>query len=157
MNNINFSIELLSNENIDLLTTMTLELWSDCIYQDELEAWELVKKSPDDYCALAKINAEYAGFIHVTIRNDYVEGSDSCNTPYLEAVYVRSNYRKINVASQLLSSAVKWIKQKGFTQLASDTELDNNISQEFHTKMGFREVLKLVCYIKDFKGESSDN
>ncbi len=154
MNNAHFSIELLSDENINILTTMSLELWSDCIYQDELEAWGLVKKSPDNYCALAKINDEYAGFIHVTIRNDYVEGSDTCNTPYLEAIYVRGNYRKINVASHLLSYAEEWIQQKGFTQLASDTELDNQGSQEFHTKMGFCEVSRIVCYLKNLKGES---
>ena len=36
----------------------------------------------------------------------------------------------------------------GLTHLASDTEMDNQISQLFHQQAGFREVSRLVCFIK---------
>lgn len=151
MSNYIISIENLSLQNIDILTTMSVELWPECIYEEELAAWNEIRKSPNNYCALAKINNDYAGFIHISIREDYVEGSVTNETPYLEAIYVREKYRNKHVAKQLLIHSETWIKQKGFSQLASDTAITNLDSQQFHCKAGFTEVNKIVCYIKNLQ------
>ncbi len=42
-----------------------------------------------------------------------------------------------------------WAKEQGCKEFASDVELSNIVSQEVHEKMGFKEVNRVVCYIKE--------
>ena len=130
------------------LTEMTLELWPECDYSDERKQWEQINNSGDHFCAVAKYRSNDAGFIHISIRNDYVEGTDTNKTAYLEALYVRAAYRKKLIASALLKKGEEWVMSKGLNQLASDTELHNTISQHFHSQSGFEEKNRIVCYIK---------
>lgn len=143
-----YSIELVSEQTVAALTTLSLELWPDCDYDEEKNQREKLMHSAKDYCALVKIDGAYVGFIHISIRYDHVEGADSNNTAYLEGIYVRPAYRKKQIATALLSSGETWASSMGLTQLASDTEIDNQISQLFHQQSGFREVSRLVCFIK---------
>ena len=142
------SIELVSHQTIASLTALSIELWPECHYDKEKEQWEQLIHSPDNYCALAKINDAYVGFIHISIRHEYVEGTESSKTAYLEGIYVKPAFRKKQIATELLSSGEAWAKAKGLSQLASDTEIDNQISQLFHQQSGFEEVNRIVCFIK---------
>jgi aminoglycoside 6'-N-acetyltransferase I len=143
-----YSIELVSEQTVAALTILSLELWPDCDYDEEKNQWEQLMHSAKDYCALVKIDDAYVGFIHISIRYDHVEGAESNNTAYLEGIYVRPAYRKKQIATALLSSGEAWAVSKGLNQMASDTEIDNQISQLFHQQAGFREVSRLVCFIK---------
>lgn len=148
MNKQVYQIVLLSEKTIEQLTSLSLELWPACHYDEEKDQWQLLLHAPDHFCALAKVNHGYAGFIHISIRQDYVEGADSKKTAYLEGIYVKPAYRNHQIASALLSSGETWAISRGLTELASDTEIENQISQLFHQQSGFKEVNRLVCYIK---------
>ncbi|MEY3419739.1 MAG: hypothetical protein RIR48_15, partial [Bacteroidota bacterium] len=113
------------------------------------EFWNEVLESSDHYFALAKDEDKFIGFINISIRTDYVEGTDADNTPYLEAIFVKAEYRRKKVASLLLESGERWVKEKGFTQLASDTEITNLLSQDFHKQSGFKDVNTIVCFVKE--------
>ncbi|BFG70660.1 GNAT family N-acetyltransferase [Sediminibacterium sp. KACHI17] len=141
-------IQLLSDTTIDPIIELTLALWPECDYDEEKNQWKQFMYSPDHYCALAKVEHAYIGFIHISIRYDYVEGAESNKTAYLEGIYVKPDYRKNQIASALLSSGEKWAISNGLTEIASDTEINNQISQLFHQQAGFKEVNRLVCYIK---------
>ena len=93
----------------------------------------------DEY--LLRIDGEFAAFISLSIRNDYVEGKkDSNPVGYLEAIYVRAQYRKNGIARELIDFAKKWSIERGCTMLASDCELSNEGSRLFHNKIGFTET-----------------
>ena len=141
-------IELLSADNILPLTEMTLALWPGCDVDDECATWRDICGNVRQYCALARVDDAYAGFIHISIRQDYVEGSDADETAYLEGIFVWPAYRNRGVASLLLQHGEQWVKSKGLRQLASDTEIGNLSSQRFHGKAGFEEVNRVVCYLK---------
>ena len=142
-------MELLSENNLHPLTELTVEFWKDCNYEEEILCWRQIINASDNYCALAKQKDSYLGFIHLAIRNDYVEGSYKDKTAYLEAIYIRPAFRKQNIASLLLNKSEVWAKSKGFNQIASDTDFDNSGSQLFHKKSGFKEVNRIVCYLKN--------
>lgn len=142
-------IECLSSYNISVISKMSLELWPESHFEEEFENWTKISNSENNFCVLAKLNEEYIGFIHSTIRNDYVEGADFEKTAYLEALFVNPKYRKIGIASILLFSAENWAKSKDVKQMASDTEFENLKSQLFHKKVGFKEVNRIVCFIKN--------
>lgn len=143
------AIESLDENNLPALTGMTVEWWPDSRYDEELHYWKSLIGSMDHYCALARQGKVYSGFIHLSVRHDYVEGAATDRTAYLEGIYVKPGYRKQGTARCLLASAERWARSKGLTQLASDTAIENSCSQHFHQQTGFRETNRLVCYLKN--------
>ncbi len=144
-----FEYELLSEENLHSLTEMTVELWPGCDFDEEKSNWKKLMVKPLHFVELTKMNNVYIGFIHVSVRHEFVEGSDFESVAYLEGIYVKSAYRKVKAASQMLTHAEKWAKLQGLMQIASDTELTNSLSQNFHKNSGFTEVNRIVCFIKN--------
>ncbi|ADB38349.1 aminoglycoside 6'-N-acetyltransferase [Spirosoma linguale] len=142
-------IEPLSTHTINDVVELVLELWPDCTHDEELENYSRLLNSPNDACYLAKVGASYIAFILISIRHDYVEGSDDSPVGYIEGIYVRPDYRKQGIANKLIRVAEDWARQKGLTQLGSDTEITNSSSIDFHRKAGFQEVERIVCFIKD--------
>lgn len=90
----------------------------------------------------------YAGFMVVSIRADYVEGASSSPTGYLEAIYIKPTFRKLGIAKLLFLKAETWVKERGCTEMGSDTWIDHKDAQAFHLKLGFEEDDRLVHYIK---------
>ena len=142
-------IETLSQSHLSVISAMSVKLWDDCDVQEELKQWESLIHSPKDFCALAVVDNQYAGFIHVSVRSEYVEGVDADKVAYLEGIYVEENFRYRQVASTLLAASEAWAKSLGLSQMASDTDLGNTGSQQFHLVSGFKEVIQIVCYVKD--------
>lgn len=56
--------------------------------------------------------------------------------------------RKKGIAKALLAACEDWAKEKGCTEFASDCELDNTQSLQFHLHMGFGEANRIICFTK---------
>lgn len=138
-----------SNVNLEELTKMAIDLWPDNDYNELKEEIISLMNGPKDEFFLAKEDDEYIGFIHMSIRSDYVEGSDSSPVGFVEGIYVKFSHRNKNIARELFNRGVDWVKSKGCTQVGSDIEHDNYVSYDFHKKLGFEEVNKIICFIKD--------
>lgn len=148
----NFSlieIETLTTNNVLAVTQLSIELWPDADFDEELLSWEKIVNTANNYCALAKLSNAYIGFIHLSIRNDYVEGAMYDSIAYLEGIYVKKAFRNNGVGKMLLSNGIAWAKSKGAKQLGSDSTLDNFDSLSFHEKVGFVEVNRIVCFIQN--------
>jgi len=50
----------------------------------------------------------------------------------------------------------QWAQQQGCVNLASDALLENKGSYQFHTKVGFEEVERVVCFIKPIVTQLSE-
>jgi aminoglycoside 6'-N-acetyltransferase I len=144
-----FEVETISKDNLKNLAGLFLELWTDSSYTEELNNCSNILGSESETCFLIKAKNNYVAFIHVTIRFDYVEGASRSPTAYIEGIFVNKNYRNLGLSKQLLKLAEEWGKQKKCNQLASDTELTNLSSITFHKKAGFKEVNRIVCFIKE--------
>lgn len=143
------NVEELSLSNVRYLTELVLELWPDCEFEEEYEEYRKRIGLENEICYLIKEQEHYIAFIHLTIRNDYVEGAENLPIAYLEGIYVRPDFRKKGVAKKLIVVAEEWVKQKGLGQIASDAPITNLSSIEFHTKTGFSEVERIVCFVKN--------
>ncbi len=88
------------------------------------------------------------GFAQCGLRHDYVEGTESRPVGYLEGIYVREEYRNKGYARELLAECEKWAKQKGCSEFASDCELNNDASLQFHMRVGFTEANRIICFTK---------
>ena len=80
-----------------------------------------------------------------------MEGTKTTPVGYLEGIFIREEYRKQGYAKKLLSKCEEWAKEQGCSEFASDCELENEISIEFHIKMGFEEANRIVCFKKSLK------
>ena len=57
-------------------------------------------------------------------------------------------YRKLGYAAEMLACCENWAKERRCTEFASDCELENSGSYEFHTAMGFEEANRIICFRK---------
>jgi len=87
------------------------------------------------------------GFIEITIRA-FSDGCDSMPVPHVEGWYVEEAARGRGVGRSLMRAAEDWARARGFTELASDSELDNASAQSAHKHCGFEEVDRIVKFRK---------
>lgn len=88
------------------------------------------------------------GFAQCGLRYDYVEGTSSSPVGYLEGVYIEEQYRKNGYARQLVEACIQFSKEKNAKEFASDCEINNIESMNFHLKLGFIEVNQIRCFNK---------
>ena len=94
------------------------------------------------------VNDVYAGVALCALRHDYVEGCATSPVGYLEGVSVREEFRHRGIARKLVSECEQWAREKGCTEFASDCELTNTASLNFHLGIGFQEENRIICFKK---------
>ncbi|MFZ5671876.1 MAG: GNAT family N-acetyltransferase [Pseudomonadota bacterium] len=87
------------------------------------------------------------GFVELSLRN-YAEGCASSPVPYVEGLYVAEGARRRNVGRLLMAAAEDWARANGFTEMASDTQIENEASLGAHRAYGFTEVERIACLRK---------
>lgn len=89
-----------------------------------------------------------AGFAEVTMRSR-ADGCDPSHpVGFLEGWYVAPAHRRRGIGAALLRAAEDWARAEGCRELASDTWIDNEVSQRAHDALGFEEVDRCVHYRK---------
>ncbi|MEQ8577121.1 MAG: GNAT family N-acetyltransferase [Balneola sp.] len=141
----------LSEQNVEALAHLFVELWPECTFETEFEYCKQILEKENQTAFLVNEKGEYIAFAYLSLRNDFVEGATSYPIAYLEGIYVKESYRKTGIASQLIQQAEQWAKENGSSQFASDVEINNKQSIRFHKKSGFLEENRIVCFIKDLK------
>ncbi len=91
-----------------------------------------------------------SGFMELNIRN-FAEGSRSPKLPYVEAWFIREEYRGKGFGKKLIKRAERWAIERGYSELASDTEITNQKSIAIHKTLGFEETERIVCFLKKLK------
>ena len=135
-------------KDLPILAELTCQLWSDHTVEEmQAEFAEIITKN-DAAFFLAYAEETAIGFAQCQLRYDYVEGTDSSPVGYLEGIYVAEEYRKHGIARELLSACESWAKSKGCTEFASDCELSNVESLQFHLNVGFEEANRIICFTK---------
>ena len=109
---------------IKLLEEKDLKTWSEmcaAVYganADEMLTEYEEGRFPNDYIYF--IDEEIAGFISLSLRNDYVEGTESNPVGYIEGIYIKDDYRGRGIARELIEFAKDWSKERGCREMASD-------------------------------------
>jgi len=89
-----------------------------------------------------------AAFAQCGLRRDYVEGTESSPVGYLEGIYVKPEYRRAGISRSLIKECESWAKSQGCSEFASDCELTNIESLNFHLHAGFEEANRIICFTK---------
>ena len=139
-----------------VLADLALMLWPSHDAAELLEEFAELLKSEEAACFLACEAGVPVGFAQCQLRHDYVEGTQTSPVGYLEGIFVWPEFRHRGLAKQLLGACESWAKEKGCMEFASDCELGNDASLNFHLSMGFTEVNRIVCFTKTLRDRRAE-
>ncbi len=124
---------------------LVLKLWSDY----SVEEMQIVLESAREEQFLVKdSDGKAIAFMNLSLRYEYVPGASQSPVAFIEGIYVQDEYQNQGIGTYLIQYAEQWALAHGCTELASDALLENTGSYQFHTKVGFQEVERVVSFIK---------
>lgn len=136
-----------NDSNIESFIEMGQKLWKDIERNELVELLKQTINSDKYYILLAKnSDNQNVGFSIFSIRTDYVEGSINSPTGYLEGIFVEKGYRKMGIAKEFLRLGEGWCKEKGCSQIGSDTWLTDQESRNSIRKLDFGKKMKLFIF-----------
>jgi aminoglycoside 6'-N-acetyltransferase I len=89
-----------------------------------------------------------AGFLEVGLRSHADHCDPTHPVGYVEGWYIQEKSRRRGIGGALLRAAEDWARSQGCREMASDTQLDNDISQSVHLAVGFEAVERSVLFRK---------
>jgi aminoglycoside 6'-N-acetyltransferase I len=147
----NVKIVKVTQDDFNDWLALALKLWSDKVesVQEMQTSLTNLLNSPREEGFLVRDDDERAiGFMNLSLRYDYVPGATQSPVAYVEGIYLEEEARKQGIGKSLIQYAEKWALEHGCVELASDALLENKASHDFHTKVGFQEVERVVFFIK---------
>lgn len=132
----------------EMCASMALLLWPRHTMEKMKLEMDRLLTAPGCAVLMAFEGERPIAFCQCQLRHDYVEGASGSPTGYLEGIYVRPEYRRRGVATELLRRAKEWAAGTGCHEFASDCELKNEESRLFHIKAGFQEAGRIICFIQ---------
>lgn len=137
-----------SNDTM-VLAELAIQMWSNHTVSELNTDFAEIVKSNDAVCFIKYVDDIPVGFAQCQLRHDYVEGTHSSPVGYLEGIFIVPEHQHKGYAKELLHECELWAKGKGCTEFASDCELDNTYSFNFHMAMGFEEANRVICFRKE--------
>ena len=136
-------------KDAEVLAALAIQMWKSHELNELTEDFRVLTGNDNAACFLKYVDNKPVAFAQCGLRHDYVEGTDSSPVGYLEGIFVTEEYRHKGYAVQLLAECEKWAKEKGCREFASDCELENTDSLNFHLEMGFKETNRIICFKKE--------
>ncbi len=141
-----------NEKDVEQWSAMRIALWPETDDGHISEINEYFSGSSIDIVQayIADVGSETVGFLELNIRN-FAEGSRSPRLPYVEAWYIKPHYQGNGYGKLLMKKAEQWAISQGYSELASDTEINNHRSISMHKHLGFMEKERIVCFLKELK------
>jgi len=146
----NFQYRKAEQSDLKILTELLCELYKNHSFEELLVENKGILGDRKQVLFLAFDGKKYIGICHGALRSEYVNGKEYAGTAgYLEAIYVRPEYRLCGVAVSLVGLCEEWAHNNGCREFLSDCLLDNTESYKFHTRIGFTETERCIFFRKE--------
>ena len=139
------AIRQLAERDLAEWLRLRLLLWDESTEDDhKAEMVDIIEHPDSQFVAVADLGeGRLAGFLEASIRS-HVEDCETDNVGYLEGWYVDEQFRQMGIGKRLVHYAEDWARQKGCTEMGSDAEVDNLVSQQAHERLGYSETSRLI-------------
>jgi aminoglycoside 6'-N-acetyltransferase I len=91
------------------------------------------------------------GFLEVGLRSHVDHCDPARPVGYVEGWYVTDAHRNRGIGKQLLAAAEDWARNNGCTEMASDTQIGNELSQRVHQSLGYEIVERAILFRKPLR------
>ena len=136
-------------QDLEILANLAVLMWDNHSVSELFADFsEIISKGKSQFF-LKYENDIPIGFAQCQLRYDYVEGTTTTPVGYLEGVFIKDGYRNKGYAKELLSECEAWAKENGCKEFASDCEINNIDSFQFHKAMNFTEANRIICFTKE--------
>jgi aminoglycoside 6'-N-acetyltransferase I len=128
---------------------MRSALWPDCPLEDHHSETQDQLNDPARYAVFVverDVN-KLGGFLEASLR-DYADGCRTSPVGYIEGWYVDADLRQQGWGGELVKAAEQWAVEQGCREMASDCELDNDVSFRAHLALGYEEVDRVIQFRK---------
>jgi aminoglycoside 6'-N-acetyltransferase I len=95
-------------------------------------------------------DGKLGGFVEVGSRS-VADGCGSSPVGYVEGWYVDGDLRRQGVGRALIEAAENWARRMGYSEMASDCLLTNDVSFQSHLRLGYKEEGRLIHFRKSLK------
>jgi aminoglycoside 6'-N-acetyltransferase I len=145
-----FTIRPLAESDLAEWLRLRQLLWDGSGEEDQKSEMVDIIEDPDSqFVAVADSgDGRLVGFLEASIRS-HVEDCETENVGYLEGWFVEESSRQKGIGGRLVDLAEQWARQHGCTEMASDAEMGNLVSQQTHSKLGYVETSRLVHFRKE--------
>ena len=145
-------IEVLDEKLLTVWSAMRLQLWDHHTDEKDRADFARYRKKRAEGTALSFLavaeEGRHVGFLDAELRSDYVEGAEHAPVWYVEGLFVVPTERGKGVGRLLIEALEAHARSQGYSEIASDCELDDTMSEAFHKAVGFREVIRSIHLIK---------
>ena len=124
---------------------MRVALWPGSPSEHDIETQRYFEqKSGSLRTFVAEGEGRLVGFLELDQRK-YAPGCSSSPVPFIEGWYVEPDMRRRGIGRALVVAAEDWAGAAGFTEIASDAEIENDGSLAAHAALGYTEIERVVC------------
>lgn len=141
-------IKQAGNNDLETLAKLAVIMWKNHSINELISEFSEIMANGKSQFFLKYENDLPIGFAQCQLRYDYVEGTSTSPVGYLEGIFVKNAYRNKGYAKELLTECEAWAKKNGCHEFASDCEIDNVNSFQFHKAMNFAEANRIICFTK---------
>lgn len=136
-----------SVKNPQAWSSLRIKLWPSLSIAESIA--EMSEFDGMDFLAwIASFEGNDIGFIEISVRA-FANGCRERPVVFIEGIWIDKRYRHCGVGRALICVAQTWAINNGFNEIASDTDLDNTVSQKAHLAWGFKETERVVYFCKD--------
>jgi aminoglycoside 6'-N-acetyltransferase I len=142
-----------TNNDLSEWLRMRSALWPDCPLNDHHSEMQAQLAEPACYAVFVveRDTGKLGGFLEASLRA-YADGCRTSPVGYIEGWYVDADLRQQGWGGELVKAAEQWAIDRGCTEMASDCELDNDISWRAHLALGYEEVDRAIQFRKSLIG-----
>ena len=135
-------------EDLQEWLRMRLLLWSKTSVEEHLKEMREILADPTSAILVAvRPDGGLCGFLEASQRK-YADGCDTSPVGYIEGWYVDPDQRRQKIGAELVRAAENWARQSGLKEMASDCEINNEISLKAHLALEYEEVERAIHFKK---------
>ncbi|CAN5586261.1 N/A [soil metagenome] len=143
-------IRPMKEDDIDEWFRLRKLLWDESSDEEhKAEMLDIYEHTDSQLVLIAETDdGKFVGFLEASIR-PFVEDCHTDHVGYLEGWFVEEDFRRYGIGRKLVKNAENWARSKGCEEMASDSEIGNELSFKAHLKLGYEETSRLVHLRKD--------
>lgn len=150
MTQVNFNIRPIQERDFPEWLRLRKLLWDESSLEEHREEMiDIIEHFETQLVLVVEVlNDRLVGFLEASIR-PFVEDCHTDHVGYLEGWFVESDYRRKGIGRMLVKRAEDWARSKGCEEMASDSEIGNDLSLQAHLRFGYEETSRLIHLRKD--------